>query len=139
MTVARPAPAADPALHEAVRGVLRARSRALAARDAAALRDALHPLFTYTNASGSVLDREGYLDLTVRGPLHWRDQRVEVGSVTRASDVVVVTGVVEDRVALEGEEHVWTFATTQVYVEDSGRLLYLVGHTGPAGDGSVAQ
>ena len=39
-----------------------------------------------------------------------------------------------------GEEHLWTFATTQVYVEESGRLLYLAGHTGPWADpGSVAQ
>ncbi len=131
MTVERPGPDADPALHEAVQIALAGRSRAIVARDADALRDLLHPLFSYTNASGSVLDREGYLDLTVRGPLRWHDQRVDVGSVTRAGEVVVVTGLVEDEVQVEGDVHVWTFATTQVYVEESGRLLYLAGHTGP--------
>ena len=47
----------------------------------------------------------------------------------------MVVGLVEDHVDttpdLGGESHVWTFATTQVYVEESGRLLYLAGHTGP--------
>ncbi len=132
MTVARPGPAADPALHEAVQTALTCRSRALVARDADALRDQLHPLFTYTNASGSVLDLDGYLDLTVRGTLRWRDQRVDVGSVTRAGEVVVVTGLVEDQVQVGSDVHVWTFATTQVYVEEAGRLVYLAGHTGPA-------
>ncbi|GAA2124184.1 nuclear transport factor 2 family protein [Nocardioides bigeumensis] len=126
--------AVDDDLRRLVAVALGARRGALVARDPHRLASLLHPDFVYTNASGRLLDVGGYLDLTVRGPLRWHDQVVEPVTLTRAGGVLVLTGHVVDRVQLDGEHHEWRFATTQVYLEEAGALLYLAGHTGPAGD-----
>lgn len=122
----------DGELGELVAKTLEDRAVALVGRDEVLLRSLLHDDFSYTNASGERFDADGYVGLTIAGPLVWVRQDTRVGSIVRAGDVVVVAADVADDVRVEDSLHSWEFTSTQVYVVDPDGLRYLAGHTGPA-------
>ena len=108
------------------------RGEALVQGDWTALAELLHARFCYTNSVGEQYDRDGYLTFVSSGPLRWVEQRLTDAKVTLAGDVAVLTAIVHDHVVVSGEQHAWTFSTTQTYVREGGHWLYLAGHTGAA-------
>ena len=104
------------------------RAAALAARDWDSVAAQLHPAFVYVNANGDVLDREAYLGFLADGPLRWNRQSLEDTSVVSARRVAVLAATVTDDVLFEGQPEIWSFVTTQTYVNE-GEWLYFAGHT----------
>jgi hypothetical protein len=104
------------------------RASALAARDWDEVAKQLHPTFLYVNATGDLLDREAYLAFVADGPLRWNRQTLEDTSVVTAGPVAVLVATVVDEVLFDGQPEIWSFVTTQTYVND-GEWLYLAGHT----------
>ena len=116
---------------EEVLEAARARARALAERDWAAVEAALHPDFVYTNAQGIRIGRDQYLAFVRDGPLRWREQRLEDARVVVSGATAVLTARVIDDVEVDGEPYELRFATTQTYVREAGGWRYLAGQTGP--------
>ena len=114
-----------------VLAAVRGRAAALAARDATALRERLHPGFRWTSHRGEVFDREAYVAANTGGALVWRRQVVEAPDVVVAGVTAVVTGVVRDDVERDGAPASFAMRLTQVWVHDDGRWLCLAGHAGP--------
>jgi hypothetical protein len=119
------------ALPEDVLVAVAARAEALVARDWALVDGQLHPDFVYTNSRGERLTRAAYLDFLRHGPLRWRRQWLEDGSVVVSGSTAVVTGVVVDDLVVDGEPHLLRFATTQTYVLLDRGWSYLAGQTAP--------
>jgi hypothetical protein len=57
---------------DAVLAAASARARALAERDWDAVAAQLHEQFRYVTANGRRLDRDGYLEFLVDGPVRWQ-------------------------------------------------------------------
>jgi ketosteroid isomerase-like protein len=112
-----------------VRDVAGARAAALAESDWETVRAQLHPDFVYVNAQGIRIGRDEYVAFLSSGPLKWAEQRLDDVRVVVAGDVGVLTATVHDDVWVDGERHELVFVTTQTYVRESGRVLYLAGHT----------
>jgi hypothetical protein len=112
----------------------RARGRALAAQDWAAVEAALHSDFVYVNAQGIRLGRDDYLGFVRHGPLRWREQRLQDVEVVVEEPVAVLTALVIDDVLVDGEPCELRFFTTQTYVRGADGWLYLAGQTGPVSD-----
>jgi Domain of unknown function (DUF4440) len=107
------------------------RAAALARQDWASLERELHSEFRYVNAEGRRLDRDGYLAFVRNGLFRWNEQRLEDIQVTVIGSTAVLTAQVHDDLQVGDERHELVFATTQTYVLEDGRWLYLAGHTGP--------
>lgn len=125
-------PETGPVTADLVLAAARRRGEVLAQRDWTALAELLHARFCYTNSAGERYDRDGYLAFVSRGPLRWTGQRLADPKVTIAGEVAVLTAIVHDDVVVDDEQHAWAFSTTQTYVRERGRWLYLAGHTGAA-------
>jgi hypothetical protein len=91
------------------------RAAALVAQDWAVVDAQLHPRFIYTNSQGKRLAKAAYLDFLSRGPLRWRRQWLEEGSVVHVEDTAVLHGIVMDDLLIGDDPHLLRFATTQTY------------------------
>jgi hypothetical protein len=111
------------------------RAAALQRQAWAELQRELHPEFTYVNAQGIRLDRDDYLAFVRDGALRWNEQRLERAQVTVIGATAVLTAEVHDDVHVAQERHLLVFASTQTYVLEDGRWLYLAGQTGPIQSG----
>jgi hypothetical protein len=118
-------------LQRDVIATVRRRAEALAQQDWATVAEHLHPRFTYVNAQGMRLDRDEYLAFVRDGPLRWVEQRLEDVSVIVAGSTAVLVATVYDDVLVDGEPHELSWVSTQTYVEEGGRWLYVAGQTGP--------
>jgi Domain of unknown function (DUF4440) len=116
---------------EAVLAAAERRADALARRDWPALERELHPEFRYVNAEGRRLSRDDCLAFVSDGAFRWNEQRLEDVQVTIVGTTAVLTAEVHDDVQLGDERHELVFVSTQTYVLDEGRWLYLAGQTGP--------
>ena len=114
-----------------MRAAAERRGQALASQDWAALESALHPEFVYVNAQGIRLGRDDYLGFVRDGPLRWTEQKLEDVEGVVLDTVAVLTATVVDDVRIGEEKHRLVFASTQTYVREGDKWLYLAGQTGP--------
>jgi hypothetical protein len=112
----------------------RARAAALAAGDAVALRDLLHPEFGWVSHRGDVFDRDRYVAAnTAPGGLRWRAQRLEQPQVHVVGDAAVLRCIVTDVVtgADNGEVQARMLLTQTWVRDDIAGWVCLAGHAGP--------
>ncbi|GAA4367445.1 nuclear transport factor 2 family protein [Nocardioides caricicola] len=108
------------------------RARALAAGDAARLRQLLHERFTWTSHVGEVLDRTEYVRRNTEGHTVWLAQRLDAVEVAVVGDTAVLRAEVTDEVASsEGSAETFRMPVTQVWVRVAGAWACLAGHAGP--------
>lgn len=112
------------------------RAAALAAGDAAALRELLHPDFAWTSHAARVFDREGYIRANVDGPTRWHAQRLTDVVVTVVGDAAVLRCVVDDEVTVADGRTTFRMPVTQTWVRSGGGWRCLAGHAGPASSSS---
>lgn len=109
---------------------VRSRAAALVAKDASAIAALLADDFVYTNSSGVVVNKRGYIEAYVLPPtVIWRRQSLAVEKVVVTDDVAVVIGTVHDDARFGDLELNAKFRTTQTYRRTNGQWLYLAGHT----------
>ena len=116
---------------DAVLAATRARSAALVARDADALRALHHPEFRFTTPRGDVRDRDAYIAGNTEGELVWRDQYLVEYDVVVAGDTAVLTGVVHDAFERAGQPGAHDMRITLVWVRHDGEWVVLAAHAGP--------
>jgi hypothetical protein len=110
----------------------RARGRALAAGDRAALARLLHPRLRWTTHRGAVLDRAAYLDANTGGALTWVSQDLhDVDVQVVDGRVAVLTAWVTDVVIRDGERRTFRMRLTQTWVRTGDGWVCLSGHAGP--------
>ncbi len=109
-------------------GAAARRAAALAAGDAAALRQLMHPDLQWTTFRGEVLGYEAYIAGNTGGDLRWRAQRLEGVKVTVAGDVAVLTASVTDEVSRDGRGHVFHLRLTLTWVHTPQGWRCLAGH-----------
>jgi ketosteroid isomerase-like protein len=113
--------------------LLRARSTALVQKDAAFFRRVLADDFTYTNASGAVLDKAAYLESYIESQaIQWQAQELDDVDLRLYGGVAVVTCRIHDRATFQGEAFDRHFRSTQVFVQQPDGWRYVAGHTSPA-------
>lgn len=111
-----------------------ARAEALVRGDAGYFRRLLAAEFRYTNASGSVFDRAGYLAFYLEsGRAKWRSQEWDELDVQVHGDVAVATCRLHDVATFDGEPLDARFRSTQVFARRDGAWRYVAGHTSAAG------
>lgn len=108
------------------------RAAALAAADAGALGDLLHPDFRWTSHRGEVFDRATYIRGNTAGSLLWRQQRLDDAQVTVVGDTAVLLAVVTDEVTRDGRARTFRMPMTQTWVRGELGWRCLAGHAGPA-------
>jgi len=109
----------------------RRRASALADRDAAALRELLHPGLRWTTYRGDVLDRDQYLADNTGGDLVWRDQRLEDVDIYVVGGTAVLLAVATDTVERDGRPQSFRLRLTQTWVRTGDDWRCLAGHAGP--------
>lgn len=123
-------PPTDAALHAEFVQLLATRAKALVQGNAAFFRELLAEEFTYTNASGAVLDRATYLAFYIEsGQMQWQTQDWDELQVRRYGEVVVLTGRIHDRATFAGQAFDAYFRSTQVFVKRGEVWQYVAGHT----------
>jgi ketosteroid isomerase-like protein len=115
-----------------VREAARARSAALVARDADALRALHHERFRFTTPRGDVRDREQYVAGNTGGELVWHAQRLDDGEVAVVGDTAVLTAIARDEYERGGERGAHAMRLTLTWTRVDGAWLALAGHAGPA-------
>ena len=105
-----------------------ARARALAAGDAAALRELHHPQLRWTTHRGEVLDRDRYIAGNTSGELVWHAQSLEDAEVDVTGDTAVLTATVVDDVTRDGDRATFRLRLTQTWVRDENGWRCLSGH-----------
>jgi hypothetical protein len=107
-----------------------ARAEALVRGDAGFFRRLLDEEFRYTNASGAVFDRAGYLVFYLEsGRARWQSQEWDELDVQVHGDVAVATCRLHDRATFDGEALDARFRSTQVFARRDGEWRYVAGHT----------
>jgi ketosteroid isomerase-like protein len=110
-------PLEAPAVLEAARR----RSDALVRRDEAALRAILTDDFVYTNASGDVMDKDGYLERHVEsGTMVWTAQHLDEAVVRFHGDTAILTCRVHDLATFAGDPFEGFFRSTLVWIRQGG-------------------
>jgi ketosteroid isomerase-like protein len=122
---------ADDGARAAVLAATRARSAALVARDAEALRALHHRDFRFTTPRGEVRDREAYVAGNTGGALVWRAQRLLEHEIVVSGDTAVLIGVVHDEFERAGEPGAHDMRLTLVWVLGDGEWVALAAHAGP--------
>lgn len=111
----------------------KARSAALVARDAAALRALHHERFRFTTPRGDLSDREQYVAGNTGGELVWRSQVLEEAEVVVVGDSAVLTAVAHDAYERAGVAASHRMRLTLTWVRGlDGAWTALAGHAGPA-------
>jgi predicted kinase/ketosteroid isomerase-like protein len=108
------------------------RARALAAGDAARLRELLHDDFAWTSHVGATFDRSEYIQRNTTGSSAWRSQRLTDVEVAVVGDAAVLRCEVIDEVT--GADNVvetFRMPMTQVWVRVADGWQCLAGHAGP--------
>jgi hypothetical protein len=122
---------------DAVLAAAKRRAAALPRQDWPALERELHPEFGYVNAEGMRLGRGEYLAFVKEGPVRWVEQRLENVRVAVVGPTAVLTAEVHDDVEVGDERHQLVFVSSQTYVLENGRWLYLAGQTAPIRQGGT--
>lgn len=118
-------------IEDEISQIVQARVSALVHRDIAALEQILADDFMYTNAGGSVLTKQEYLDTYVKPPeIIWHSQEMSDLHIQVYTDAAVLTARIHDRATFNGNPFDKFFRTTQVYVRVNGEWKYAAGHTG---------
>lgn len=113
-----------------------ARAEALVRGDAEFFRRLLDEGFRYTNASGAVFDRAGYLEFYLEsGRARWKSQAWDELDVRLIGDVAIATCRLHDRATFDGAELDARFRSTQVFVKRDGEWHYAAGQTTACEDG----
>jgi hypothetical protein len=108
------------------------RAAALVRRDAAALRDLLHPAFVWISHGGRWFDRDAYIAANVADGRRWRSQRFEDVEIRVVADTAVLRCLVSDEIEVGSSEiEVFVMPMTQTWIRDDGRWQCLAGHAGP--------
>jgi hypothetical protein len=109
-----------------------ARAAALAARDAAALRELLYPGFGWVSHRGETFDRDRYIAAnTGAGGTRWREQRLTDVDIEVVAATAILRAVVIDTVITNQGEQSLRMPMTQTWVHDGGAWRCLAGHAGP--------
>lgn len=120
-------------VRDEIAALFAARAEALVRGDAEYFRRLLVEDFRYTNASGAVFDRAGYLAFYLEsGRAKWRSQEWEDLDVQVLGDVAIATCRLHDVATFDGEPLDARFRTTQVFARRSGEWRYVAGHTSAA-------
>jgi hypothetical protein len=109
-----------------------ARSRALVARDAEALRALHHADLRWTTHRGDVRDRDRYVRGNTEEDLVWRDQRLSEVDVVVVGEAAVLTALVHDEFERAGEPGAHSMRLTLTWVRENGTWRVLAGQAGPA-------
>jgi hypothetical protein len=115
--------------HDEVLAAAQARAAALAAADAAALRDLLHPAFGWLSHRGEAFDRDTYIAAnTSPSATRWREQRLDEVHVVVVEATAILRAIATDTVITAEGEHSLRMPMTQTWVRDSGRWRCVAGH-----------
>lgn len=118
------------AVREEINRLFAARAEALVRGDAGFFRQLLDEEFRYTNASGAVFDRAGYLEFYLEsGRARWQAQEWDDLRVQFVGDVAIATCRLHDRATFDGAVLDARFRSTQVFVKRGGQWRYLAGQT----------
>jgi ketosteroid isomerase-like protein len=120
-------------VHDEIVAAAEARSRALVARDAEALRALHHPDLRWTTHRGEVRDRDRYVRGNTEEALVWRAQRLSEVDVVSVGDTAVLTALVHDEFERAGEPGAHSMRLSLTWVREDGTWRVLAGQTGPAG------
>jgi ketosteroid isomerase-like protein len=120
-------------VHDEIVAAAEARSRALVARDAEALRALHHPDLRWTTHRGEVRDRDRYVRGNTEEALVWRAQRLSEVDVVSVGDTAVLTALVHDEFERAGEPGAHSMRLTLTWVREDGTWRVLAGQAGPAG------
>ena len=107
------------------------RADALAAGDAHALRQLMHPALQWTTFRGEVLSLDQYIEANTGGGLIWRSQRLDDVRVVVVGDTAVLTALVIDEVQKGGHDLTFSLRFTQTWVRAGDGWQCLAGHAGP--------
>ena len=107
------------------------RAAALVGGDEAALRELLHPAFTWTSHRGDRFDRDAYLRSNRSGHTRWRSQSLTEPAVTVVGNAAVIVCRVVDELDLGEGVTSFSMPMTQLWVHDDGTWRLLAGHAGP--------
>lgn len=122
--------ASEAAAREEIAALFAARADALVRGDADYFRAMLDEDFRYTNASGAVFDRDGYLEFYLEsGRARWQSQEWDELDVHLIGGVAVATCRLHDRATFDGAELDAYFRSTQVFVKRGGEWRYVAGQT----------
>jgi ketosteroid isomerase-like protein len=117
-------------VHEEIAALFAARADALVRGDAGFFRRLLDEDFRYTNASGAVFDRAGYLEFYLEsGRARWQSQAWDELDVRLVGDVAIATCRLHDRATFDGAELDARFRSTQVFVKRDREWRYVAGQT----------
>lgn len=122
-----PAPAGS-AVEREVTAAASRRGAALAAADAATLRELMHPDLQWTTFLGEVLDCEDYIAGNIGGDLRWRAQRLDDVKVVVVGDTAVLTALVTDEVTRNDQDLSFRLRLTQTWVRTPEGWRCLSGH-----------
>ncbi len=115
---------------EELRQLLHRRSEALVCGDLSFFEETLADHFIYTNASGNVYDKNGYIDFYIKSKqIQWKSQILDEITIQWYNDVAVVTCQIFDQATYQGEPFESYFRSTQVFVLISGKWQYSAGQT----------
>jgi len=105
-------------------------SDALVRQDEAAVRRKLSAEFTYTTASGQVLDRDGFLERFVRAPgLRWERQRMERVTVNPIGNYLVLTCRMHNAAWVDGKRLAARLSATYLYARTGSGWQCVAGHS----------
>jgi ketosteroid isomerase-like protein len=116
---------------DAILAATQARSAALVARDAVALRALHHREFRFTTPRGDVRDRDAYVAGNTAGELVWRAQYLKEHEIVVHGETAVLVGVVHDEYERAGEPGAHDMRITLVWVEQDDGWVVLAAHAGP--------
>jgi len=107
-----------------------ARAEALAAGDAARLRELLHAEFRWVSHAGERFTRDSYIESNTNGLREWSEQRLTEISVVAHEETAVLRCTVIDTVDRGHGPREYRMPMTQVWVRRDGRWVCLAGHAG---------
>jgi len=120
-------------IEDEIRAVLEAKSDALVRRDAAALATLLAPGFTYLNAGGRVLDRQGFIETyCLSDQVVFLSQQVTDLQVTPQEGFAVATLALRDRFQVQGRLVEGDYRSLCVFTPSGPQWRWAAGQTMPA-------
>ncbi len=106
------------------------RAQALAAGDAARLRDLLHSDFRWVSHAGERYDRESYVASYVEASNGWSEQQLTDIQVVAHEQTAVLRCTVVDTIDNGHGAREYRMPMTQVWIRRDGRWVCLAGHAG---------
>ena len=125
----------DHVVYDELTLLLAERSDALVRKDAVFFKQLLTEDFTYTNASGILLDKPGYLTFYLYSDtMHWQTQELYEVQIRLYGETAVITCRIHDRATYLDQPFEADFRSTQVFVRRENAWRYAAGQTTSIGE-----